>query len=354
MALITSSDGSDQNIPKFSKGEKVYFIGDSSKRSLENDKPYEVVECIPSDKKFYSLTIKNGDNFINDKPDNFVSEKEYKKFKNKKVKNDFNGGDTVYYNGPAGQEFEFDHAYTLFASPGGYFSLKLGKTYKEISKEVADMFFISQEEYKKKRGFTHEPDSSKILLSSLPGYTKHLRFNVGEKAYFMGDETRELKNDKPYVVQYFDNDKNIIRVNGVTLSGDDFITEKEYERINDSKEIVNIIGKKKNEIELKEQIFKDTKSGKLKWYRPYASMKRWYRTMIKLEKPENAYIKIDMYIIKADDNKWTMVIYFNRTNDFKNEIRIENYNESSITKAIVKYIEKNIEDEEEEEEEVIY
>jgi len=341
------------DIPKFHKGDKVYFIGDPSVRSLERDVRYEVVECVPSSKKHYALTIKVNDvMIISDNPNNYVSEDEYKRIKKKENTNNFQGGDIVYYNGPNNYGFEKDHAYTLFSSPNGdSFSLKAGKTHKEISREVANIYFISQEYYKKMKGYTHEPDSSKINIQSISNYKKYSRFNVGDTVYYIGIEIRELKNDFPYLVELYNSDRKLVRINNVIIDESEVISKKEYDRINfeDDSETVEIIGKPRDEMDIKRQIWNDTKTGKLKWFRPFSSVDRWFRTLIKLEKPTGSYLKIDIYSSKTDGGKWSMSIYYHRNKEKTkiedNGILVKQYPEGTIIKTLANNIQRSLKEE---------
>jgi len=333
---------------KFQKGEMVYFIGDPSKRALDKDKPYEVLECVPDSNSHYALTIKISNTLsLNDKPDNFISEEEYKQMKQRNKKHNFKGGEIVYYNGPEGQKFKKDIPYLLFDSPGGYFLVHVGNEAETISKEVANAFFISEQEYKQEKGVS-TTSSNNDGFKGLANFKKYSKYNTGNVVYYIGTETGVLKNDEPYKVQFYDSNKGIVRINGVVLDTTDVITKNEYDNFNvpDEGETVEIIGKPKDEMEIKRQVWVDTKSGKLKWFRPFASFNSWYRAILKLENPTGAFLKIDLYISKTDNNKWNLMIYYNRKATV-DSILIKQFTESSIIKALVNYVKKNLTDDDE-------
>lgn len=346
------------NKVKFQPGDIVFFIGDTTKRSLDNNTPYEVIECLPN--KYYNIRIKTEDNLIiSDSSDNFISVHDYKNIK-QPVKRKFNAGDIAYYTGPEGQGFKHNQAYVLFLTIGGDYLLKVGNNSKHISKEVADIFFISEEEYQNKNsGITSPEDSgitpsepSKIIPIGSANYKKYTKFYEGDIVYYIGIESDMLNNDQPYKVQAYNSDSMLIRINGVIINERDVISKKEYEKysIVDDDETVEIIGKPRSEIEIKHQIWKDTKNGKLEWFRPFSSYDKWFRAIYKLDEPKESYLRIDIKFSKTDGNVWSLWVYFHRnkagTKISENFELVKNYNESSILRFIVNHIQNNLKEEE--------
>jgi hypothetical protein len=234
----------------------------------------------------------------------------------------------------------------LFLTLGGDFSLKVGNKTKHFSQDVVQTFFITEKEYQKKNGIT-KPDSNKIVTVGSTNFKKYSKFYEGDIVYFIGTENIMLNNDMPYKVQRYDQDRDFIRINGVILKASEVISKKEYEEYNniDDQDTIEIIGKPRTEIELKHQLWKDTKTGKLRWYRPFASVENWYRTIHILDKPEDSYLRFDLYHSKID-NKWALKSFFHRK---KPEIKItesfefiREYRETSILKLIANFVQNNI------------
>lgn len=328
------------NKAKFQKGEFVYYVGKASNRALDKNMPYEVIDCVPSTEKYYNITIMADNNKIVDNSNNFISAHDYKNLK-KSNGNNFKGGDVVYYNGPDGQGFKNNQAYTLLYTLGGDFSIKVDNDSKEVSKEVVNAFFISEDEYKKSKGSSTN-NSNQIIIQNSTNFKS--KYYQGDIVYYVGIETDMLNNDQPYKVQAYDSNRDIIRINGVVMDAKEVISKKEYDHFKiddeDDAETVEIIGKPKTEIEIKHQIWKDTKSGKLSWFRPFSSNENFYRAILLIDNPKNLSLKFDLYISKLDGNsKLVLFIYFKKNSD---EILIKKYSETPVLKIISNYIKNNL------------
>jgi hypothetical protein len=454
-------------IPKFKKGDNVYWVGTNisgSTSAFDKNYPYKVIDCKPRSELYYGLglTGRNGRVVYVD-PDEFISEEEYNK-KNKSSKENgsssFNPkpGDMVYYVGPSHFLLKNDTPYRLFRAPKmpippkEFFEIVIDDNRTlTIEKNMIKSNFISSEEYdekhkdiltnkeklknrqiiyyigpesdiyeydvqyiindnkkftdcfdiyvrKKGRNFGSwfsprkqwveenfiSEDEYKIRKSTgkpiIPNYQdfKNRRISYGDTVYYVGEDTKNkrkfpttlgglksfphLKADTPYKVEFVNITAGMIRVkeNNYNYPEKDFMTEEEYERLkmsaDETPDIASEIGKNKSDVDLRMQIFKDTKNKKLVWTRPYSTHKQWFRTYVYLKNPPNSHLRID---VKKDD-VWELIIYFHRNRNpitgvgGENPISVKRMQASSLARIAAKIemqIEenkKNIDEEEEE------
>jgi hypothetical protein len=130
-------------------------------------------------------------------------------------------------------------------------------------------------------------------------------FKVGDVVYYMGNKIARLNPDTPYKVEFFNPNTNAIKIDGDICPSTDFISEEDYKKLNNK---TFNIGEMKTDTEIRWRIYKDTKSGELKWEKPYAPQDEWFRAIVKLEKPDKAYLRIDV----RKTNTWEMEIYYHR------------------------------------------
>jgi hypothetical protein len=479
MAVFTNGEKGLRSIgeiikaPKFSKGDKVYYVGKS--QAYHYDKPYEVIDCKPKSETIYGLELRLSPNQITYcSPDDFISEAEYKKLTSEdpldvSSGHDFKDGDRVYYNGPRHELIEQGRMYVLFK----YSQNIIGKKFFEIcafdrvkneerwltlEKEFVDNNFISEKEYKEKtKSFSSILSKNKFKEGSVayydgPGdmgyeynvpyriqknrsddklwdiwvkekkakfggfkfptkefvennfltedeykivgkvknvptrsnvvsnYREFSRFKDGDTVFYVGETNKKKigfqvpdrvgglqsnqdppKNDKPYIIDFYNRSAGMIRVKGVSYSypEKDFATAEEYERLKSLDEEVptpsNEVGIRKNDIMLKFQIFKDTKKNVLKWIRPYSTHEDWYRAYVYLDQPPNSHLRLDLKrpsILGEREDKWQLEIYYHRNRNPISQIggeapiHITGMQESSVIVKLAKLVSSLVDEEE--------
>jgi hypothetical protein len=322
---------------KFKEGEKVFFIGDDYK-NLNNHTTYTIEFC-----GLNYLILRGFKDMFDVKY--FISKEERDKKNsnadkiNKKL-NNFKEGDVVYYNAIE-RNFEYHKPYKLWgyaSEKSTVFGIYVGNVLKPIPKDVVNKDFISEEEYKKKYG-AEDPK----IIGNYKDFTTGKAFKKDDKIYYMGDSIQKLKADIPYKVDYYNPLTGFIKIGEDVFPDADFISEEKYKELNDDKISTIEIGKVKSEIQLKLQIYKDTKSNKLIWASPYSNNEEWYRTKIKLNNPPDAYLRIDIKKVKGE---WEMFIYFHRNNHHalvKNSgVVVRYFKETSTLKALARRIKNQI------------
>lgn len=320
---------------KFKPGDIIYYKGDKETYSsnLNKNEPYEIDFVGPN-----ILMVKGKNGFY--RHDLFISEEEYKK---SKTKHNFKVGDVVYYNGIK-REYDYHKPYKLFSysSPkdnlfGIYSDRGDGLSLEPIEKEVVNRDFIDENEYRKKYGV-----SPPKIVANYNDFVKN--FKVGDIVYYMGDKIKRLKGDTPYKVELFNPVSNTIKIEEIVCSAEDFISEKDYDKLNIDEDSDQKIGEK-SETKIKLQIYKDTKNNTLVWIKPYSTHNEWFRSTLKLKKPEGAYLRFDL---RKKDDKWELVIYFHKNRPpFKSEdnsVVIKHYKESQILCATARRVKEQIEE----------
>lgn len=243
----------------------------------------------------------------------------------------FKIGDKVYYKNNTRSWYnhliEKDHPYEIKNIVSNQIFIKVN-SYSVIAVNPKD--FISEDEYK-----------------SIDKNNKN-KFEVGDTVYYNGNDNIMRKNVPTRLFRSISGDGFDIFIKGdrLTFSADyinkNFISNDEY---------LNINGLDKNElhnggtdVEIKLRIFKDTKDKKLKWFRPYRTHENHYRTIINLDNPKNAYLRIDLF--ENNDDKYTLTINYHRNSIHykanQNSISIKKYDESKTIKMILKYVEEQV------------
>jgi hypothetical protein len=352
-------------ISKFNKGDTVYYVPTNGKGLVKNDTPYKVVECRPKSESYYGLSVRLPDGRTPYFPvDDFISEEDYKSSKIKDWvdkgiatkeetgKHNFKNGEIAYYNG---SDDQFDHhtPFRLWDNKNTeVFDIWANGIWGQILVDFVNREFITEEEYKRKYG-NQKPkkDKENTRLGSYNTFVNK-KFKAGDVVYYIGDKIKRLKQDTPYKIEFYNPLTGLMKIEGDVCPDSDFISQDQYERLkmlNDEDKGDGIGEERKalDETSLKMKVYKDTKSGKLQWYRPFPIQDEWFRTKINLEKPKGAYIRID---IKRPADDWEMHVYYHR-NKFSepplfasdNSIEIRKYDESSqILKVIVKKIEDKL------------
>jgi len=193
-------------IPKFKKGDIVYYVGDSP-RSYDKNRPYVVVDCKSKAEALYGLGITKGNATIYVDPDDFISEEEFKKRKlndnlqKQQPSFDPKVGDIVYYVGNGNiidpnNRLKKDVPYRLFRHPKyiiGKEFFEIGVieptdiSYLTIEKEDIKSNFISEEEYKRK---------NKDILKNKE------KFKDGQIVYYVGPQNKDYEYDTPYRINF--------------------------------------------------------------------------------------------------------------------------------------------------------
>jgi hypothetical protein len=318
--------------------------------TVKKDTPYEVMECRPKSQAHLGLSILLPDGrrpFFD--PYDFISENEYRRSKGLSLKptHNFKSGEVVYYDGIE-HDFDYHNSYSLWTCAKDKDRLELWHKDRFIPllKTYINANFISKEEYNKKYGVEepkkaifNEPDTRKIA-----NYTTFAKaFKAGDKIYYLGDKIQKLKSDTPYKVDFYNPNTGMLKIGDVVCPDEDFISKDEYEKMNDYKDI-NKKGQEKSEIQLKYQIYKDTKSRKIKWTSPYSEQPDWYRSIIKLEEPKSAYLRIDVRKMK---DEWELVIYYHKDRPpftaENNGMVLKHFKETAALKAVAQKIKDSIE-----------
>lgn len=352
--------------PRFKPGDKAYYNGGRIEgypgyitAELKKDQPYDVVSYMTVSKsEKFPLQIRAGIYQPFMPEEYFLTEKEFKQkdWKDKgygsPMKRDFKAGDIVYYDDPD-RHFPLHTPFRLWAEKDpkvfGVFlpskdSSEKGE-WSQVLKEYIDKNFISEEEYKKKYGGTRPPFGEEKRVGNYDSFVKG--FKTGDKVYYIGDKIPRLKQDKPYVIQFYNPLTGLLKIDGDVCPSGDFISEQEYERLR----MINADIEKdrpsdkepKGEVQLKMQIYKDTKSGKLRWFRPYVKNDEWFRSTMQLDNPKGAYLRFD---VKRPADQWELHIYFHRNLKDKkaedNSIEIRNFGETETLRGLVKKIDSQI------------
>lgn len=363
----------DLNNKKFKKGDFAYYNGKTT-GIFKKDTPYKITSVRDKDKHKADMSIelddisKQGANVYSE---DWLTEEEYihRKFPTQNKikdwadrgiatpvkKNDFKAGDVVYYDN-ADRHFPLHTPYRLWAEKDpkvfGMFLPAEGNNllkgeWSQILKDYVDRDFISEEDYKKKYGGTSKPNpyGEEKRVGNYDSFIKS--FKAGDKVYYVGDKIQRLKQDKAYTVQFYNPLTGLLKIDGDVCPSSDFISEKEYERLaminSDIDKDKPSDKEPKSEVQLKMKIFKDTKSGKLQWSRPYPKNDEWYRSAMFLDNPKGSYLRFD---VKRPADQWELHIYFHRNIPGKkaedNSVEIRNYGESETLKGLIRKIETQI------------
>jgi len=374
------SRGIKKNIQKFKAGDLVYYNGPSDEsrdkyneyceRTLNKNVPYEVKSLSDG---IYGITLKNkidtsgpGLKFL---PGDFISKEEYeknnpsdeevhksldamlnrleqlgKKELGKKFKKDFEVGDIVYYNGN-GDYLQKDKPYKVKVGNqkdiGNLITLEMGN---DRSISLSSSFVISEEEYNNKRGIPSNPVShgSTRTTGSVGSYKEFKEdYKVGDIVYYNGDKIKMLNKKTPYEVNFFNRLTRTIQIKGFNsiFPSDDFIPERIAVVDTDTTTPV------KGDSEMRLQIFRDTKDGKLLWSRPYDTMENHFRCYIYLTNPPKAYLRMEL---KKPLDVWELVIFYHRTKNpitgvgGDTPILVRKIKESNVLVALSKKIEMQI------------
>lgn len=360
----------DKSKPVFKKGDLVYYTGNQTEL-FKKDMPYKVADCVPKSINYIDLRVYINPNrivyvdskdFISQKewePVSFdyISEEEYDNDNNKKKKkNDFMSGDIVYYDGDPNDKIKRHIAFRLWAGRNNTFDVFTPDENKNHGVDKGEWItlpasfvndnFIHEEEYKKKypNGSPKESEHQQAAVKNYDSFIKG--FKVGDTIYYVGDRISRFKKDTPYKVQFYNAFTKVLKIDGDIYPSDDFIKEEEYEKLkllNDDNKVESGGRKKKNEMEIKMDLWRDTKSGKLIWFRPYEINDEWFRTKIKLDNPPGAYLRVDL---KRERDQWELLIYYHRNSKDKkaddNSLLIQNLVESKIITALAKRIDELI------------
>lgn len=243
--------------------------------------------------------------------------------------NKFKVGDIVYYRGKTktwyGHMFKKDTPYSISIIYPSGMSVKTSP-YSSILVDPDD--FMSVDEYNSNNSDSFEKR----------------KFKPGDIVYYNKDDGF-LKKDVPFRLFksiygegydiFVNSDRRTL---GIIFLENSFISENEYQnnKFNNS------------DIEIKLKIFTDTRSGKLKWFRPYKTHQDHYRTKIKLENPQNSYLRIDL--MSVGNNKHSLTINYHRNSvKYKadqNSIFIKKYDHSKSISMLLKYVEKQVDEDE--------
>ena len=231
----------------------------------------------------------------------------------------FKKGDTVYYVGSYDGSLYQNTPYVVFSTGFDNVGIRIKSKYGNMTVSYNYKKFISELEYRKK----HASTSISGTVSSL---YKEKKFKKDDVVYFIGREG-QLKNNSPYRVlsSQFCGILDGVKLYNLTIkdvnsrlydgfNANNFITKEEYEKNKNKEEnlddiIVSALYSPKLDTAIRMQIFQDTKSGVLKWTKPYKNFDDWFRAILKLKKPTEAYLRFD---IKKVFGEWEMIIYYHR------------------------------------------
>jgi len=248
-------------------GDYVKYTGKEDGYTLQNNVPYEVLSSFPKgvdkkNKQIFALTVKSENGNIYSK-----ESEDFEKI------DKFKAGDKAYYIGDninlkeiivKGKPYDVMDVI-------GHDTIKI-RTDKNLPIQIPDNELATEQQYQKNKS-----TNSKYLSWTLSG------INTGPIA------TGSV---------------------GVGVAGSDALSQLNFlNKVVDSINNPNPPKPEKTETEIKMRIFKDTKSGALKWKRPYTTHGDWFRTTIKLEKPEQAYLRFD-YVKMYNEHE--LRIYFHR------------------------------------------
>ena len=371
------SKGKGDTVYKFKAGDIVHYDGPKDIQ-FDRDLPFRL--WADTNPEVFSINHKGEwtpvlKSFIEQY---FISDEEYRQVgstvaKSATNKPKFSKDDIVYYNGPSDykkgdynkyceNKLKKDTPYKVDGYKEGIYKLALrieGNTLRFVPDD-----FMTEKEYKDKNkgksefswdiGSIRNPAFKKSVDSkfepTVGNYDSFIKkFRAGDTIYYVGDKIPKLKKDTPYKVKFYNPSTGLIQLNDATCPDTDFISEKDYERLkllNDSTNKKGEKGEKKNEVELKMNIYRDTKENKIVWTQPYSTHDEWFRSNIYLKDPPKSYLRID---VKREEDKWNLYIYFHRSKNpisglgGDKPIQILHFEESQILKAIAIKIQDQIE-----------
>lgn len=257
-------------------GDFVYYVGDNQVLNFNPSNP-SIRKNIPykvvkAESSNFGLCISISSHYsVFVNYKDYITSKEYEKLKNKLKINDLKIGDIVYYKGQSS-------------------TLKKDRPYRIINMTLKTIL-----------------DGDKLYSLTVKDIDKGHLYDgfissnfISELKYKQNNSEVEEENEEEYS---FDNNEN---------------TKKPKE---DS--IIRL------------QIFRDTKSGKLKWDRPYEDKPEWYRTFLRLEEPAGSYLRFDLVKVKND---WELWVYLHK-NENANSITVKKMQQSNSLLRIVAKIE---------------
>lgn len=349
---------------RFSKGQIVFYIGVES-GMLKKNVPYKVISCLPKAEAYLGMMVELPDGRSKiDIVDNFISEEDQLKLKGnapsseKEAKNDFKVGDVVYYNYPD-NAFNHHTSFRLWANYNkNLFDIYVNRKNTPVAKSFINDRFISEEEYKKKYGITRKPEdrvedggSKSDAINKVSNYDTFVRgIKTGDVVYYMGNKIPRLQNNVAYKVEFFNPLTGVIKIEGGISPSDDFLLADDYERLkmNDPTLMSGDKGKSKSDMEIKMIVHTETNNDKMKWFEPYASQKDWFRSIVKLDNPKDAYLRYDVLFTRME-GKWIMKIYYHRNKPSlpakDNGVQVKEFNETELIKKLVEVIKKQIDKE---------
>lgn len=324
---------------KFKVGDKVYYIGSGSQ--LKKDSPYDI--SVVKDNfigiKGMNYTYISSDLLIID--DYFISELEYRRNQNHYSTNKFKIDDIVYYIGKnSSLGIKGDMPYKVTRCFLNLLDIRVDDRYNIHNLDVHN--FISNTEYKK----TKEKSSDQT------------EFRKNDVVYYIGHNA-QLKKNTPYIILNIifrgisEGEKcyslTIRDKGGRLFDGFDskyFISEETYTLYqkgsnmnvwsSDQNDNTHIL---KSDSTIRMQIFQDTKNDVLKWNIPYPIYEDWYRTILKLKNPKEAYLRFD---VRKISDEWELIIYYHR-DKIKDSTLIKKTVETRTLLTLVKKIQEKIE-----------
>lgn len=358
---------------KFKKGDEVYcntngvrgYVSDKNGDYyiiLLKSKPYIINDIKKSnveDNKYY-ISIKTKDgillkpeeysyNIFFEKVD-FLTKEEYLNNIKSNGNRNFKAGDIVHYNG-SGDLVSKHIKFKLYKNQNpelfDVYNIENKTFFKTFFSKFINKNFISEQEY---NSTNNNNNNNNILLDN---DDKKNSIKTGDIVYYIGDKIKRFENDKPYIVQFFNPLTGILKIDGDIYPGDDFLTSEQY-KVYKSKgddfnfEMPNNKGQEKTEINIKLQIFYDTKNNKLKWSIPYPSIENWFRTKVLIEQLKDSFLRIDLYKGNAYNNsEWQLKIYYHRKKDNLCGETVKIYKQSAILLKLAELIRKQIRNDDE-------
>jgi len=239
--------------------------------------------------------------------------------------NDFKKGDIVYYIGDNRGFLSHNTPYKVDSVCLSNINIKVNSA-GNMTVSYNNKKFISELEYRKRN-----TSISSQYISPIPvilSTNQEKKFKRDDIVYYIG-KGNQLKNDVPYIVlsSNFEGILKGIKLYTLTIkdmngrlfdgfSATNFISKEEYEKnfgddenLDDSKLITSSSHLPKSDSDIRMRVFHDTKSGELKWTRPYRNYDSWFRSVFYLKEPPEAYLRFD---IRKVSGEWEMYIYYHR------------------------------------------